>query len=126
MINFSDKDNISIGILIFILKDYGVDTIEISYSGGGDSGAIDEFQFLTRIGLKGYEEPEIPVKICSRAESILENHVYSHLQTVDDWYNDDGGYGTYTLDLNTLKFDIENNTYYTKTHQDFGNGYFFE
>lgn len=126
MISFRDKDKIIISNLLFALKDHGVDTIQISYSGGGDSGAIDEFKFLKRIGAKGYEKPNVPAVICSKAKSILEDYVYDHLETVDNWYNDEGGYGTYTLDLNTLEYDIDNNVNYIKTYQDSGNGYFFE
>jgi hypothetical protein len=47
--------------------------------------------------------------------SELEDHIYGILNTIEDWWNNDGGYGTILIRLKDLKYKINNNVYYTQT-----------
>jgi len=120
----SDQKQIEISNILFLLKDKGVRFLIVNYSGGGDSGAIDDIEY--------YSDKEndcvvnISTDLDSKVKSALEDEIYSHLEGVDDWYNNEGGYGEYKLDLDTLKYEIDNNVYYTKTMSDHADGYFFE
>ena len=45
----------------------------------------------------------------------LEDYIYGILDTIEDWWNNDGGYGTILIRLKDLKYKIDNNVYYTQT-----------
>ncbi len=83
------------------LRDLNVSKLEISYSGGGDDGCIDNWAVYT-IGPNGKEEWNGDIIINSFAEAF-EDYVYNLLSDVIewDWVNNEGGYGS-------LIFDIEN------------------
>jgi hypothetical protein len=83
------------------LRDLNVSKLEISYSGGGDDGCIDNWAVYT-IGSNGKEKWNGDIIINSFAEEF-EDYVYNLLSDVIewDWVNNEGGYGS-------LIFDIEN------------------
>ena len=123
------ENNLIIGKVLFALKDYGVDILEAQYSGGGDDGTIDQIFYWRHTKTDGSEEREVqgvPYKIHADVRDSVCDIIYKHLETVDDWYNNEGGYGEYRLNLNTLEYTINNNVYYRETHSDYGEGTFFE
>jgi len=103
-------------IMLHKLKDIGTAYVLIEYSGGGDSGCIDctsalnsENNFINIHELPNHTELQnILLNIADYfEESILSN--------IEDWWNNDGGFGTLILDLSDLSYKIENNINYTQT-----------
>jgi hypothetical protein len=91
----------------------GVVKIVIEYSGSGDSGAIDEVNFFDQA------EMEIDSEAAGLVEednNFIEDQVYTILEDYSDWYNNDGGQGTLTVDVSTGKFDCHHGSNYTETN----------
>ena len=101
---------------ILELKEQHVEYIAISYSGGGDSGDIDDTYCYNKDANKlyddldqwtNYNENQID---CTVPETIID-YAYSKLVSYDmeDWWNNDGGYGIMVIRLKDLKYKINNN-----------------
>jgi len=79
--------------LFAALKDAGVTNVNIRYDGGGDSGQVEDVEYdgtnLDHTSLNDKFEGDLQ----DLATHILEQH-YDY-----DWYNNDGGYGTITIEL---------------------------
>jgi len=87
------------------LKDAGYIKLIIRYSGSGDSGDIDEI--LTE-DAGGNEEYIIEMDNIDR--EAISDYCYSNLlENIEDWCNNDGGYGEIHVDLDTLEYSISNN-----------------
>lgn len=88
---------------ILYYKDNGIETIKVSYSGGGDSGAIDEYIY--------YDKNK---KTVGSVELIndLEEYCYKITNNIEDWWNNDGGDGIITINLLNGSYEIENNIRY--------------
>ena len=114
--------------LLLQLADLGVTGIKIFYSGGGDSGDIDdivytttkEADFINIINLTNYGEnvlylqnldDELSDKISDFANEKI-------LNDIEDWWNNDGGYGTMLIKIPSGKYEI-NNMIYTTDTEDF-------
>jgi hypothetical protein len=91
---------------LFILKDSGVKTIVIDYSGGGDDGQIDAISYFNKEG------DEIKHENVDIDHDQLQGLCYPALEDIEDWYNNDGGNGEYIIDIETMKYDIVNNVNY--------------
>lgn len=115
--------------LLIKLADLGVTGIKITYSGGGDSGAIDDVVYTTEkisndkdnfdqiADIKTWGENVLYVKdldsdLCNTIESFAEEKI---LNDVEDWWNDDGGYGVMLIKVPSGEYKIENNVYITNT-----------
>jgi len=111
--------------LLLKLADLGVTGIKIFYSGSGDSGDIDDVVYTTikeasfddimnlstygegilhLADLDGYLRDEL---IDFANEKILNN--------LEDWWNNDGGYGTVLIAIPSGNYKINNNIYFTET-----------
>jgi hypothetical protein len=99
------------GILLK-LKDYGVKYVWCYYSGSGDSGGIDEYSFFGEGADVDFNIDNSCFTITDQSErlsldnesslwNLLENKFYDTLQNVEDWYNNDGGYGEVLLSVDT-------------------------
>ena len=102
------------------LRDKGVEFIKVEYAGGGDSGSIENTfmynKFVEKImweedNLEHYETAHFHYSLSNE----LEGYIYSILHDIEDWWNNDGGYGTILIRLKDLKYKINNNVYYTQT-----------
>lgn len=94
---------------IFHLKDLGVIKILINYSGGGDSGQIDHITYHNKY-FYPYDlvnSSEIPEKI----RVNVEDAAYRLLDGINDWYNNEGGYGTIHIELSDLEYNIDAHYY---------------
>ena len=113
--------------LLIQLADLGVTGVRIYYSGGGDSGCIEDILYTTEILSKDEDEafehiadlsgPEPDLKkINKMIADQLEDFVISKiLDHIEDWWNDDGGYGTLSILVPSGKYKIHNTVYYTNT-----------
>ena len=112
-------------------------SITISFNGSGDSGSIESVDIynadnqrmqidLTVIypeeksswvddkWITETEEKEMPIA------DALEAYCYDELQKTEiDWYNNDGGFGQMTINLDDkVKIELEVNTRYTEYNTD--------
>ena len=91
------------------LKNLNVDLLVLHYSGGGDSGAIDDVVYYKKIkngnsdDLENFEE--MIIKFDSKA---IEDFAYPILNDIEDWWNNEGGNGKMFIDLESLEYKIEN------------------
>jgi hypothetical protein len=94
---------------VLYLKDRGVTKIEVEYAGSGDSGSIDGINYYKGEDSFSYSDLDISHDM----DDKLQNLCYPMLDNIEDWYNNDGGYGTITIDLDKLHYDIANHIRYT-------------
>ena len=116
--------------IIMTLMHNGVNYIGISYSGGGDSGAIDEIFLFKNLDEDSIQTVKIPEDYHYRKDeypnieeveidinnNAVENLFFPHLDQIEDWWNNEGGYGSAVLDLGRMMLQINNNTYYTEVN----------
>jgi hypothetical protein len=92
------------------LKNLNVDLIVLHYSGGGDSGAIDDFLYYKKIedgdsfDLNNFEEM---FKIDFDTK-LIEDFAYPILNEIEDWWNNEGGNGMMYINLESMEYKIEN------------------
>ena len=98
-----NKENLKRALTLMNCKHLGVVEISIEFSGSGDSGDLDDVYFRTE--KDSYEYIDMPD---DKAENLIRDFaldiIASKVNTVGDWVNNEGGYGTITI-------DVENNTY---------------
>ena len=111
--------------LLLQLADLGVTGIKIIYSGGGDSGAIDDIIYTTEKvtcledleNLDQYSENVLNLRDLSTSlYSDIEDFATSKLlDNIEDWWNNEGGYGTVLITIPSGNYKINNNIYFTET-----------
>ena len=96
--------------VILELKDLGVDTVEVNYSGSGDSGDIDDVTY--------YNKADEVVEIEREHEEVhnkLQDYALTLLNDIEDWWNNDGGWGVLNMFISENTYSIENHIYITET-----------
>lgn len=120
--------------LVETLRSAGVTNVCVSFDGSGDSGSIDH------VGLYGADNKSVSVsqtivypflhseyndgtwKYTTTEKEVpiaeaLEQLCYDMLEeTGIDWYNNDGGYGQLSIDIETGEVSLEVNTRYTEVN----------
>ena len=104
--------------LMLRLADMGVTGIKINYDGSGDSGAIEEIVYSTR-PYKSLEELdeedtyssdfEPLVSLDSGINDLISDFADERLNDIEDWWNNEGGYGTLSMLVPSGKYIISNN-----------------
>jgi hypothetical protein len=119
MRTFTAEDQDDSAAIMELLTGYGVAHITIEYSGGGDSGQIDEIN-VTGVAdaqqvplAKEHEcmlgKPGTLKDLIDRwADGITEQLGY-------DWYNNDGGGGTITITPSEGKVDVDAHYFETQS-----------
>jgi hypothetical protein len=124
--NTTEDKDISLTKIVMSLRDLGCEYIFAYYCGGGDSGAIEYIYYFGDGFAEHFESGCLSegdhvsdhVDIDSApvgTEQLIEDLFHEKLNTVEDWWNNDGGYGYIALRLEDLSYLIDNNTYYTQT-----------
>ena len=113
--------------LLLQLADLGVTGIKIIYSGGGDSGAIDEIIYTTEevINLEDLDDldpySENVLNLRDLGESLysdIEDFATSKLlDNIEDWWNNEGGHGTVLISIPSGNYEINNNIYISNTEE---------
>ena len=113
--------------LLLQLADLDVTGIKIFYSGGGDSGDIDdvvytrtkEASFDDIMNLNGYGEDVLYLQNLDNelADKIRDFASEKILNDLEDWWNNDGGYGTMLIKIPSGKYEINNMIYITDTEE---------
>ena len=130
------KEMDMIGTLVR-LADLGVTGIKVTYEGSGDSGAIenvvytaeklreseeDAFEDLNDIDVWGKDVWELR-DLDSGLHSDIENFVEDKLlQDIEDWWNNDGGYGTVCILIPSGKYNIVNDVRITQVETYYHDG----
>ena len=114
--------------LLLQLADLGVTGIKIFYSGGGDSGDIDDIVYTTTkeatfnniMNLTSYGENLLNLQTLDDelSDKIKDFANEKILNDLEDWWNNDGGYGTMLIKIPSGKYEI-NNMIYTTDTEDF-------
>ena len=136
----SMKEMDMIGTLVR-LADLGVTGIKVTYEGSGDSGAIenivytaeklreseeDAFEDLNDIDVWGKDVWELR-DLDSGLHSDIENFVEDKLlQDIEDWWNNDGGYGTVCILIPSGKYNIVNDVRITQVETYYHEGSLIE
>jgi len=117
--------------LLLQLADLGVTGIRIYYEGGGDDGSIESITYTTGRAADYTDEEMLEIikdvdYLNSENDlSVLNNELsrkleeFAHctiLDNIEDWWNNDGGYGTLCILIPSGKYVIENNVRYSEFH----------
>jgi len=117
--------------LLLQLADLGVTGIRIYYEGGGDDGSIESITYTTGRAADYTDEEmfeiikDVDYLNSENDLSVLNNQLsrkleeFAHctiLDNIEDWWNNDGGYGTLCILIPSGKYVIENNVRYSEFH----------
>jgi hypothetical protein len=118
--------------LLLKLADLGVTGIKIFYSGGGDSGALDDIVYTTKKiediddinYLENFGNEVVFLKdLDSALNADIENFAEEKiLSDIEDWWNNDGGYGVMLISIPSGNYKIDNTIYYTNTEEYYHDG----
>jgi hypothetical protein len=105
------------------LHDKGIKYLMAEYSGGGDSGSIETWDYYTSAQVLGDDEFDIvdqrevaPHHLTDDdIPKVIVDYVYKLLNDIEDWYNNDGGYGLVVIDTKTCNYKIFNHVHYRET-----------
>jgi len=98
--------------LMLRLRDLGIVSIHVEFSGGGDSGAIDDINY--HLSDSTINNEFVFTVDHAKLHDDVETYCYKLLESgnIEDWYNNDGGHGTLSIDTKTGKYAIEVNVEY--------------
>ena len=100
------------------LADQGVTGIKVHYDGGGDSGAIENIVYTDKEDaefsdidyVSSWDQNMNLATINSSAYSDIENFAYEViLDQIEDWWNNDGGFGDLLIKVPSGEYIVNNN-----------------
>ena len=99
------------------IKDLGVEKVEINFSGSGDSGDIDDICFYAKEfdDITKMVEDKYGMKPDELFREFAWTIVNQKVDTVGDWVNNEGGFGTITVDVESKTYDL---SYHQRTTED--------
>lgn len=118
--------------LLFRLADYGITGVKVKYDGGGDSGAIEWIGYT--------KEPcETPEDVNDNIEDWeddskllnIDHDLFAELETfaeekllddIEDWWNNEGGWGDLCICVPSGKYIINNHVRVTSSEDYFHDG----
>jgi len=113
--------------LLLKLADLGVTGIKIFYSGGGDSGDIDDVVYTTTKevafnainSMNNYGEGILHLADLDGElrDQLIDFANEKILNDLEDWWNNDGGYGVMIIKIPSGKYEIANTIYVTDTEE---------
>ena len=111
-----EKQNLRQASILQALKDKGVRTIRISFSGSGDSGDIDEVEYMDMNDLsswqQGYQGPDHDDSYYNQIKDLFYEFVDTQACKHGDWVNNEGGYGSVEISTIDASYRID---YYQRT-----------
>ena len=108
--------------LLLQMADLGITGLYIYYSGGGDSGAIEYIEYTTE-PVNDYNEihyqkrqnlKDVGRDIYQNIEDFASEKI---LSDIEDWWNNDGGYGVMIIKIPSGEYEIANTIYVTDTEE---------
>ena len=113
--------------LLLKLADLGVTGIKIFYSGSGDSGDIDDVVYTTTKEASFYDIMNLSnhgedVLYLATLDGYLRDDLIDFanekiLNGIEDWWNNDGGYGVMLIKIPSGQYEIANTIYVTDTEE---------
>lgn len=113
--------------LLLKLADLGVTGIKIFYSGGGDSGDIDDIVYTTSkeaafnniMNLPSHGEDVLYLQNLNDelADKIKYFANEKILNDIENWWDNDGGYGVMLIKIPSGQYEINNTIYVTDTEE---------
>lgn len=111
--------------LLLKLADMGITGIKVHYDGGGDSGAIESIGY-TKVKcdtpedvyneVDTWEQDTNLATLDSSAYSIIEDFAQERiLNDLEDWWNNEGGYGDLSICVPSGKYIVNNSIRITET-----------
>jgi hypothetical protein len=100
------------------LADQGVTGIKVHYEGGGDSGAIESIVYTDKEDaefsdidlVSAWEQESDLEKLNSSAYATIQNFAHETiLDNIEDWWNNEGGYGNILIKVPSGEYLINNN-----------------
>ena len=121
--------------LLFKLADLGITGVKVKYDGGGDSGAIEWIGYTN----KPCETPEDVNDIVNDWDNEytltnLDGDLYYQIESfvdekllndIEDWWNNEGGFGDLCICVPSGKYIINNHVRVTQTEDYFHDGDLF-
>lgn len=119
--------------LLLKLADMGITGIKVHYDGGGDSGAIEHISYTkvpceTPDDVEEHAESWSPnYNLADVVESgdytLIDDFAYKLLNEVEDWWNNEGGFGDMSICVPSGQYIIDNHVRYysTEDYQHEGN-----
>jgi hypothetical protein len=118
--------------LLFQLADHGITGIKVKYDGGGDSGAIEWIGYTTKPcetpedvndNTDDWENDWLLAKISADAHNAIEEFAQSKLlDDIEDWWNNEGGWGELCICVPSGKYIINNHIRITESEDYFHDG----
>ena len=96
------------------LVNAGIKKVRVYYEGGGDSGCIDSIKTttdpnITFDDLEDWQVGDDLQKFDSSLYSLVAEFVEEKLlNDIEDWWNDEGGWGNVQIDVETGTYLIQN------------------
>jgi hypothetical protein len=111
--------------LLLKLADIGITGIKVHYDGGGDSGAIEDISYTTEpcetpddVDEKveiGWGSENNLADLDQEAYKAIEEFAYKVLDDIEDWWNNEGGFGDLSICVPSGKYMIDNHVRYYQT-----------
>jgi hypothetical protein len=111
--------------LLLKLADLGVTGIKVKYDGGGDSGAIEWIGYTTEKcntpedvndNIDDWNNDSNLAQLDSSAHALIEDFAQEKiLNDIEDWWNNEGGFGDLSICVPSGKYMIDNNVRYYET-----------
>ena len=118
------KENELTGLL-FKLADLGITGVKVKYDGGGDSGAIEWIGYTTEKcetpedvndNVNDWNPDSNLAQLDSSAYSLIEDFAQDKiLEDIEDWWNNEGGFGDLCICIPSGKYIINNSIRITET-----------
>jgi len=118
--------------LLLKLTDMGVTGIKVKYDGGGDSGAIEWIGYTTEkcdtpedvndtieVWDNDYNLEQLNSVLYHEIHHFAENKI---LDDIEDWWNNEGGWGELCICIPSGKYIINNHVRVTETEDFFHDG----
>jgi len=99
------------------LKDLGIVRIQIHYSGGGDDGCIDsaDAYIINADGKEEWNKDVVPADFLNIFEEVLYSFISRNVEW--DWVNNDGGYGSLEINVDTGELTIHHTQRHTEDYE---------
>jgi hypothetical protein len=118
--------------LLFQLADIGVTGIKVKYDGAGDSGSIEWIGYTTEKcntpedvndNVEDWDNDTNLATLDSSAYALIEDFAQEKLlNDVEDWWNNEGGFGDLCICIPSGKYIINNHVRVTDTEEFFHDG----
>ena len=118
--------------LLFQLADHGVTGIKVKYDGGGDSGAIEWIGYTTKPcktpedvddNMEDWGDSSRLSNLGADVYTQIEDFAQSKLlDDIEDWWNNEGGWGDLCICVPSGKYIINNHVRITESEDYFHDG----